>query len=172
MEDDRLIPKIPLDDWVETARDFLKDNLQWLFDGVKDSIEEVDELFKTLLHIGEVPGSPFILMIIIALIACWVLGLFSRYFFSSCYISRNCYYYWSSGRYLDVAKKHCTSHYNANLGFHADDAGFCLFNSSSCVFQTGSCTWRSFNCYILDAADCPIDKLRDPSSGCRIGGSS
>lgn len=81
MEDDRLIPKIPLDDWVETARDFLKDNLQWLFDGVKDSIEEVDELFKTLLHIGEVPGSPFILMIIIALIAWWVsgwkVGLFS-----------------------------------------------------------------------------------------------
>lgn len=80
-DEDVLFPKIPLDEWVEDIRDFLKEHIQPVFDVIRDGIEWVDESFKWLLHIGEVPGAPFILMIIIALIGWWVsgwkMGLFS-----------------------------------------------------------------------------------------------
>lgn len=74
MEDDQLIPKIPLDDGVEYVKDFLEDNIQFIFNGISDGIEAVDGGFKSLLHIWDIPGSPFILMIIIALLGWWISG--------------------------------------------------------------------------------------------------
>ncbi|HLR22537.1 MAG TPA: ABC transporter permease subunit, partial [Pseudogracilibacillus sp.] len=81
MDDNRIFPKIPLDEWVEQFRDFLKDNIQPFFDTIRDVIEEVDEAFRWVLSIGDIPYSPFILMIIITIIGFfvsgWKMGLFS-----------------------------------------------------------------------------------------------
>lgn len=74
MEDNRLFPKIPLDEWIESFRDLLKENIQPFFDAIRDGVVEIDKGFKWLLSIGDIPGSPFILMIIIALIGFWVSG--------------------------------------------------------------------------------------------------
>src|SRR5688500_16106264 len=80
MDDNRIFPKIPLDEWVEHFRDFLKDNIQPFFDTIRDVIEEVDEAFRWVLSIGDIPYSPLILMIIITNICFfgsgWKMGLF------------------------------------------------------------------------------------------------
>lgn len=81
MDDNRIFPKIPLDEWVELFRDFLKDNIQPFFDTIRDVIEEIDEALRWVLSIGDIPYSPFILMIIITIIGFfvsgWKMGLFS-----------------------------------------------------------------------------------------------
>src|SRR5699024_11376092 len=81
MDDNRIFPKIPLDEWVEQFRDFLKDNIQPFFDTIRDVIEEVDEAFRWVLSIGDIPYSPFIIMMIITIIGFfvsgWKMGLFS-----------------------------------------------------------------------------------------------
>src|SRR5699024_2473281 len=74
MDDNRIFPKIPLDEWVEHFRDFLKDNIQPFFDTIRDVIEEVDEAFRWVLSIGDIPYSPFILMIIVTIIGLFVSG--------------------------------------------------------------------------------------------------
>src|SRR5699024_11621814 len=55
--------------------------LQPFFDTIRDVIEEVDEAFRWVLSIGDIPYSPFILMIIITIIGFflsgWKMGLFS-----------------------------------------------------------------------------------------------
>src|SRR5699024_12628001 len=61
-------------EWVEQFRDFLKDNIQPFFDTIRDVIEEVDEAFRWVLSIGDIPYTPLILMIITTIIGFFVSG--------------------------------------------------------------------------------------------------
>lgn len=82
MEDaDQLFPKLPLSDWIESFVDFLTEYLSAFFDAISNGIEKLADGLVWLLSIGDIPGAPFVLIIIIALIAWWVagwkIGLFS-----------------------------------------------------------------------------------------------
>src|SRR5699024_12311749 len=59
----------------------IKCNIQLFFDTIPDLIEDVDVAFRLVLSIGDIPYSPFILMIIITIIGFfvsgWNMGLFS-----------------------------------------------------------------------------------------------
>ncbi|HEX6922977.1 MAG TPA: proline/glycine betaine ABC transporter permease [Bacillales bacterium] len=65
--DEQLLPKLPLADWVEAFVDFLQNNIQGFFDVVANIIETVANWFVFILSIGP----PFLLIIVIALIAWW-----------------------------------------------------------------------------------------------------
>lgn len=79
--DDTLFPKLPLSDWVESFVEFLTDHLSGLFDAISNGVEHLADGLVWLLSIGEIPGAPYILIVIIALIAWWLagwkIGLFS-----------------------------------------------------------------------------------------------
>ena len=78
---DRLFPKLPLQDWVEAFVDFLTDNLEILFDAVSSGIKSMADGLIWLLSIGNIPGSPYVLIALITLLAWrvsgWKIGLFS-----------------------------------------------------------------------------------------------
>ncbi|TCP28804.1 glycine betaine/proline transport system permease protein [Scopulibacillus darangshiensis] len=75
--DDRLFPKIPLAQWVEDIVNFLIANLSGFFDAINTGISNFGDALVSLLSIGP----PYVLIIIIALIALWVgrwpLGVFT-----------------------------------------------------------------------------------------------
>lgn len=77
MNNTQLFPKLPLAEWIETFVDFLTANLSGLFDGISTVIEFLDESVVNVLSIG----SPYILIVVISLLAWWAsswkLGLFS-----------------------------------------------------------------------------------------------
>lgn len=79
--DDTLFPKLPLSDWIEAFVDLLTDYLSAFFDAISNGIEHVSDWLVWLLSIGEIPGAPYILIIIITLLAWWLagwkIGLFS-----------------------------------------------------------------------------------------------
>ncbi|GIN59260.1 ABC transporter permease [Lederbergia ruris] len=79
--EDQLFPKLPLKEWVETFVSFLTDHLGVIFDGISSGIKSVTDALVWLLSIGHIPGAPYILIIIISLIAWrvagWKTGLFS-----------------------------------------------------------------------------------------------
>lgn len=65
---DKWLPKIPLADWIDTFVDWLTTTFGGLFDGVSSAVENsVDGIVKVL---GLLP--PFILAIIIGLLALWL----------------------------------------------------------------------------------------------------
>lgn len=73
-----LFPKIPLEEIIEkVVYDYLKVYLEPLFDGIATSVKWIADLLTSLLSLG----SPFILIVIIALLAWWAsswkLGLFT-----------------------------------------------------------------------------------------------
>ncbi|HET7628159.1 MAG TPA: proline/glycine betaine ABC transporter permease [Bacillales bacterium] len=72
-----LFPKLPLGIWVDQLVRFLLDHFQWFFDGVQNVLESMSGWLVTLF----LYGTPFLWIIIIALIAWWVanwkVGLFS-----------------------------------------------------------------------------------------------
>ncbi|MBO0992516.1 ABC transporter permease [Bacillus sp. SD088] len=78
---DQLFPKLPLKEWIETFVKFLTDNLGVIFDGISSGIKSVTDGLVWLLSIGNIPGSAYILIVIISLIAWrvagWKTGLFS-----------------------------------------------------------------------------------------------
>ncbi|GIN73242.1 glycine betaine transport system permease protein OpuAB [Bacillus sp. J14TS2] len=78
---DQLFPKLPLKEWIETFVKFLTDNLGVIFDGISSGIKSVTDGLVWLLSIGHIPGSAYILIVIISLIAWrvagWKTGLFS-----------------------------------------------------------------------------------------------
>ncbi|MCJ7840970.1 proline/glycine betaine ABC transporter permease [Lederbergia sp. NSJ-179] len=79
--EDQLFPKLPLKEWVEAFVKFLTDHLGVIFDGISTGIKSMTDAFVWLLSIGHIPGSPYILIAIISLIAWrvagWKTGLFS-----------------------------------------------------------------------------------------------
>jgi len=76
-EEGALFPKIPLDEWIESLVDFLKEYLKVVFDGVSTFLEFLTENFVTALEF--LPA--IALIVIIALLAWWAvnwkLGLFA-----------------------------------------------------------------------------------------------
>lgn len=72
--DGTLFPKIPLKEWIEAFVDFLTDNFSVFFDAISTGIESMAEGLVWLLSIGEIPGAPYILILIIAALAWWVSG--------------------------------------------------------------------------------------------------
>ncbi|HEU5141330.1 MAG TPA: proline/glycine betaine ABC transporter permease [Bacillales bacterium] len=65
--DERFLPRLPLKNWVNDFVDFLKEYLQGFFDVVATVIESVADFFVFILQIGH----PFLLIIVISLIAWW-----------------------------------------------------------------------------------------------------
>lgn len=78
---DRLLPKLPLQDWVEGIVDFLTDHLSALFGTISSAIEYMAKGLVWLLSVGGIPGAPYVLIVLIALLAWrvsgWKIGLFS-----------------------------------------------------------------------------------------------
>lgn len=76
-EEGALFSKLPLDEWVESFVDFLKEYLSIIFDAVSTFLEFVTENFVTLLEL--LPA--LVLIVIVALLAWWLvswkLGLFA-----------------------------------------------------------------------------------------------
>lgn len=76
-----LIPKIPLKEWVEGFVDFLTDNLAIIFDAITSGVKSMADALVWLLSIGNIPGSAYVLIVLITLIAWrvagWKIGLFS-----------------------------------------------------------------------------------------------
>lgn len=72
--DGTLLPKLPLKEWVEAFVDFLTDNFSIFFDAISTGIESMAEGLVWLLSIGEIPGAPYILILIIAFLAWWISG--------------------------------------------------------------------------------------------------
>lgn len=76
-----LIPKIPLKEWVEGFVDFLTDNLAVIFDAITSGVKSMADALVWLLSIGNIPGSAYVLIVLITLIAWrvagWKIGLFS-----------------------------------------------------------------------------------------------
>ncbi|GAA0490780.1 glycine/proline betaine ABC transporter permease subunit OpuAB [Salinibacillus aidingensis] len=70
MDETQLFPKLPLAEWVEWFEEFLKTYLSGFFDGVTNIIEFVTENFVLLLTL--VP--PFVLIILVALLAWWIVN--------------------------------------------------------------------------------------------------
>lgn len=74
---DPLLPKLPLGEWVEAFVDFLTNYFPIVFDAISKGIEVLTESLVWLLSIGP----PYVLIIIISLLAWWIvnwrLGLFS-----------------------------------------------------------------------------------------------
>lgn len=77
MNETQLFPKLPLADWIESFVDFLTEHLDGLFSAISTGIEAVSDGLVNVLSIG----SPYILIVIISLIALWAaswkVGLFS-----------------------------------------------------------------------------------------------
>lgn len=73
----RFLPKLPLDEWVESFVDFLKEYLSTFFDTISNVIEFVNDSIVALLEIGP----PIVLILVITAIAWWIVnwkvGLFS-----------------------------------------------------------------------------------------------
>lgn len=76
-KDEAFLPKLPLSEWIEAFVDFLTTYFSTLFDLVSKGVEGVTSGLISLLSIGH----PFVLIVIIALLAWWLsswrLGLFS-----------------------------------------------------------------------------------------------
>lgn len=69
-EKDQFLPKLPLDEWVESFVDFLTSYFSVFFDSITTGIEWINEGLVSLLQIGP----PIVLIIVIALIAWWVVN--------------------------------------------------------------------------------------------------
>lgn len=65
-----ILPKLPLADWVEAFVDFLTTNMTGFFDGISSTIEWITEKLLDLLSLG----SPYILIVIFAIIAWWIVS--------------------------------------------------------------------------------------------------
>ncbi|HEX7064770.1 MAG TPA: proline/glycine betaine ABC transporter permease [Bacillales bacterium] len=65
--DERFLPRLPLKSWVNEFVDFLKEYLQGFFGIVATVIETVTDWFVFVLQLGH----PFVLIIVISLIAWW-----------------------------------------------------------------------------------------------------
>lgn len=72
--EDRLFPKLPLKEWIESLVDFLTSNLSILFDAISSGIKSLADVLVWLLSVGNISGSPYVLIVVIALIAWWVAG--------------------------------------------------------------------------------------------------
>ncbi|MUV36595.1 Bicarbonate transport system permease protein CmpB [Lentibacillus sp. JNUCC-1] len=72
--DEPLLPKLPLQDWVESFVDFLTDTIGPVFDGISSFIGTLSEGLVWLLSIGEIPFAPYILIALITILAWWVAG--------------------------------------------------------------------------------------------------
>lgn len=70
MDKSQLFPKLPLDEWVESFKDFLDEHLSGLFDSISSAIEFLIENFVVLLEI--VP--PYALIVLVALLSWWVVN--------------------------------------------------------------------------------------------------
>lgn len=75
--DERLLPKLPLAQWVEAFVDFLINNFTVFFNGVRAFIQTMAEWLVALLSIGH----PILLILVISILAWWAgrwpLALFS-----------------------------------------------------------------------------------------------
>ncbi|MRG86929.1 ABC transporter permease [Salinibacillus xinjiangensis] len=77
MDDTQILPKLPLSDWIESFVDFLKAYLSGFFDAVTAVLEFIAEGFVSLMAMAP----PYVLIILIALLAWWAvnwkLGIFA-----------------------------------------------------------------------------------------------
>ena len=65
-----LFPKIPLDEWVETFVDLLKEYIPFVFDAISKGIETLMDGVIWLLSIGP----PFLLIAVLALLSWWIVN--------------------------------------------------------------------------------------------------
>lgn len=64
------IPKLPLDMWVESLVTFLRGNIRWLFDGIRDGLNWVLGNIEGLLSIGH----PLVLLVVLVVLAYFIAG--------------------------------------------------------------------------------------------------
>lgn len=69
-----LFPRLPLREWIEALVKFLKTNVSGLFDFISQVIESLGDGLVWLLSFGGIPGAPYLLIILITMIAWWVAG--------------------------------------------------------------------------------------------------
>lgn len=65
-----LLPKIPLDDWVEALVTFLKDYFPMVFSAISDAVEWMTNVLVTILSVGP----PYVLIVILALLSWWIVN--------------------------------------------------------------------------------------------------
>jgi len=77
MNSEQLLPKLPLDDWVEKLVVFLKEYFPMIFSAISDAVSWMTKGLVSLLSIGP----PIVLILILALLSWWIvnwrLGLFT-----------------------------------------------------------------------------------------------
>lgn len=75
--EEKILPKVPLGDWVEAFVDLLKEYLSWLFKAISSGIETLTDGLVAILSFGP----PYLLIIIISMLAFfivnWRLALFT-----------------------------------------------------------------------------------------------
>lgn len=75
--EETILPKVPLGDWVEAFVDLLKEYLPWLFKAISSGIETLMDGLVTILSFGP----PYLLIIVISILAFfivnWRLALFT-----------------------------------------------------------------------------------------------
>lgn len=76
------IPKLPLDMWVESLVAFLRGNIRWLFDGIRDGLNWVLGNIEGLLSIGHPLVLLVVLVVLAYFIAGWRMGAFTLVGFS------------------------------------------------------------------------------------------
>ncbi|HLS22432.1 MAG TPA: proline/glycine betaine ABC transporter permease [Pseudogracilibacillus sp.] len=77
MNSEQLLPKLPVDDWVEKLVVFLKEYFPMIFSAISDAVSWMTKGLVSLLSIGP----PIVLILILALLSWWIvnwrLGLFT-----------------------------------------------------------------------------------------------
>ncbi|MCC5788421.1 MAG: proline/glycine betaine ABC transporter permease [Opitutales bacterium] len=71
------IPKLPLDEWVEWIVAFLRGNVRWLFDGIRNGLNWVLGNSESFLSIGHPLVLLGLLVILAFVIVGWRMGLFT-----------------------------------------------------------------------------------------------
>lgn len=71
------IPKLPLDQWVEWFVSFLRGNIRWFFDGIRDALNWVLGNIEGLLSIGHPMFLFAVLVVLATVIAGWRMGVFT-----------------------------------------------------------------------------------------------
>jgi len=77
MNNESLLPRLPLDEWIEKLVAFLKQYFPMVFSAISDAVEWLTKGLVTILSIGP----PLLLIVVLALLAWWIvnwrLGLFT-----------------------------------------------------------------------------------------------
>ena len=74
-QDDSLIPRLPLGDWIDTGFDWLKENVSWLFDAFRAIMDFlIGTLTDALLMVPALVAIPLFALIALTLRS-WKLGL-------------------------------------------------------------------------------------------------